>query len=468
MKDKKLNFKALLFLSILYLIAILLIPQFYSFSFLFLIFGFILLINLSQTIAFVYAFLFVIDPLNIFNLSGQIVVPITLCLTTVLFNYKYYIPKIINDKPLLYIIRVCLVFTLYQLIITLMLKSQQDLYYVLENANYWFGVWVLIPAYIFTYTDRVNIFASIILIVIITTIIYFLSMFNIVDLIEFREVNRINENNDLKRNLAFDLRFITKFFVYVLPLFIFFPIRNSKLKYLLIIIGVSVYSAVLVALLRTEIFYLFMGAVTALTLCFFKFKKINIFNSFFTIASSVVLVVLVFPNLFYNVIDTINLTLDSVSIIDRESTLSLRTDIQLPIALNILEENIFFGGGLYSVSYEATGGHLVLYDIPYIAAFSTYGLIGMSIYYLRFIYVFRRYKLVNFSQNLYNLYPVESLLSIGLMAYFVTMVFFKLIHFNIELAFDFGMAETGLFIGAFFGITRFLFEQNNFLCKDNK
>lgn len=467
LKKNKINFRALGFLGILYLLATIVIPQSYSFLFLFLFLGYMFLYLLSPTIAFVYAFVFVIDPLDNLNLSGQRIVPIFLCLFSFLLNYKEFIPIISKDKAFVKLIRVCVVFTLYQLIVSLMLKQGQDVYYILMNVNYWLGIWVLVPAYIFTYIDRKNIFGAVIVVVFFCMLMYFLTFFNVFDLFKIREFNRSEDNIDIKRLFAFDLRFITKFFVFILPLFVFFPIKNLKLKYLVIVIGLSVYIAVSLSLLRTEMFYLFMGGVTAFLLSFFKFKKASMFSIYFSIVCGAVLVLVLFPNLIDNVIETFKITIEGNNGGATDGTLSHRLEVQLPIALKIFSENFLFGGGLFAVSPEATGGHYILFDIPYIAVFSAYGLIGMFIYYLRFIYIFSRYKIVVFSQKLYNLFPVESLLTNGIMAYFITMVFFKLIHFNIELAFTFGMPETGLFIGAFFGITRFLFEQNNSLNKNN-
>jgi hypothetical protein len=38
------------------------------------------------------------------------------------------------------------------------------------------------------------------------------------------------------------------------------------------------------------------------------------------------------------------------------------------------------------------------------------------------------------------------------------MLTFRTLHINIELAFDFGMAEFGLFIGVYFGLIKLLIE----------
>jgi len=114
--------------------------------------------------------------------------------------------------------------------------------------------------------------------------------------------------------------------------------------------------------------------------------------------------------------------------------------------------------GLYAVSYEATT-HYLLYDIPILGAFGAYGIVGMLIYYGRFVVIFSRYKAVKMSQNLFDQFPVECLLVNGLLAYFITMITFRTLHINIELAFDSGMAELGLFIGIYFALIRFLDEQ---------
>ena len=354
---------------------------------------------------------------------------------------------------------VCLLFSMYQFFISFLLLSQQDIYYTFENSRYWLGIWILIPAYIFIIIDRINILVSITLIVFIIMVMYFLSFFGVFNFFEINESFRYSANDSLLRYFSFDLRQITKIFVYLLPLVLIFHLKNGTTKILVIIIGVLVYLSVLLAVLRTEIVYLTMGAIISVHVTSKKIKANNFLKIFMWFFLCVIFILVLFPSIFETLIQIID---GLISINDKnlqDESKDHRVYVQLPVILKIIEESPFFGGGAYSISYKATG-HELLYDIPVLGAFGAYGIIGMLIYYSRFYYIFLRYKSLKMTQKLYDRFPFECLLTNALFAYFITMITFRTLHINIELAFNFGMSEFGLFIGVYFGLTKILIEDS--------
>lgn len=414
---------------------------------------------LSSTISFICALIFLIDPMAKFGFSSLSIIPLLLCFLHFFLNIKKCLLILSKDKILKKIMIVCLLFSMYQFFISFLLLSQQDIYYTFENSRYWLGIWILIPAYIFIIIDRINILVSITLIVFIIMVMYFLSFFGVFNFFEINESFRYSANDSLLRYFSFDLRQITKIFVYLLPLVLIFHLKNGTTKILVIIIGVLVYLSVLLAVLRTEIVYLTMGAIISVHVTSKKIKANNFLKIFMWFFLCVIFILVLFPSIFETLIQIID---GLISINDKnlqDESKDHRVYVQLPVILKIIEESPFFGGGAYSISYKATG-HELLYDIPVLGAFGAYGIIGMLIYYSRFYYIFLRYKSLKMTQKLYDRFPFECLLTNALFAYFITMITFRTLHINIELAFNFGMSEFGLFIGVYFGLTKILIEDS--------
>jgi hypothetical protein len=453
-KDK-VNYLSLVLLSIYFLICAIVVPAFYSLTIPIIILGSISLYLFSPLTSFVYSFIFVIDPLNTFHLSGLSILPLMLCFTYIIVNYNKCRLLITTDPKLITLIKICFVFTLYQIFISQLLLGGPDFYYIIKNVNYWAGIWIIIPGYIFTIIDRKNLFASVLIIVLLIIVLYYLSFFNIYNFFEINEQGRSASNKDIIRYFSFDLRQITKIFVYAIPIFILYPLRNQRIKVLIIGVGFFVFISVLLALLRTEIFYLSMGAIVALLLSRGEFKSIGKLKLVLYLVALIGVINIIFPELLKSVVETIRLSIEWSEGDVTDASVDHRNIVQMPILKNLLSNHYMLGAGLFATSFEATGEYL-LYDIPILGAFAAYGIIGMSIYYSRFYLIFTRYRFVNFSKNLYAKLPVELLFIKILMAYFITMITFRAIHINIELAFSFGMPEFGFFMGIFFGLTRFV------------
>jgi hypothetical protein len=455
--SKNIFFSQLIF-SLIFAVASFLVPNNYSLVLPVMIFGTLFLYFLSPTIAFVYSFIFVIDPMATFELSAISIVPILLCFTFFFLNIKKCLTIINKDKYLLKIMQLCLIFTIYQVIVSLLLLSQQDFYFVFKNVRYWLGIWLLIPAYVFVVLDKKTLFISITLVALIVMVFYYMTFFGIYSFFEIQEVRRANDDENIIRFFSFDLRQITKIFVYILPLVIIFPFKKPAVKILVVAIGFMVYASVILAILRTEMFYLFMGALLAVAISIRQFKTIGTSKILIMMSAGVALILYLFPSLLDTIVQTVELTSRAGGGMSSDESADHRLYVQLPVLMKIVESSPFFGGGLYAVSYEATT-HYLLYDIPILGAFGAYGIVGMLLYYSRFVIIFSRYKAAKMSQYLFNLFPVECVLVNGLLAYFITMITFRTLHINIELAFDSGMAELGLFIGVYFALIRFLAEQ---------
>jgi hypothetical protein len=460
MKFNKITFLPQIFLGVLFAVASFIIPNHYDWVLIMMLVGTFFLYFFSPPVAFIYSLIFVIDPMATFKLSAISIVPIVLCFTYLVFNLNNCILLLRKDKYLKVLMRLCLAFSLYQIIVSiLLLNGGQDFYYLFINVRYWLGIWILIPAYIFVIVDRHSIFISITIVAFLIMVFYYLTFFGIYEFFEMREFLRDESKDALTRFFSFDLRQITKIYVYLLPVFLFFPIKNKIVKISVSIIGVMVYASILLAILRTEMFYLLMGALLATYISARRFKTIGKFKIIFFLILSGALVVYLFPNFISEMMQIVEITMSGGGNMSKDASADHRKYIQLPVLLNIIGDNVFFGGGLYAVSAEATT-HYLLYDIPVLGAFGAYGIFGMLLYYSRFYIIFKSYIKVKMSQSIFNRFPLECLILNTLLAYFITMIAFRTLHINIELAFDFGMAEFGLFLGIYFGLIKILNQES--------
>jgi hypothetical protein len=398
---------------------------------------------------------FIIDPTAKFELAFATVVPILICFIYVLSNVRMCIDLIWSDRFLRGLIVVSLLFTLYQFFISFWFLSGEGIGYVTQNIKYWAGFWIIIPSYIFTLGDRRMLFLLITIVGLITIILYFFSFLGIIDYFQFRTMNRSEGIDNIIRIFSFDFRQIMKIFVYLLPLLCFFPTNNRIFTILGSFIGISVFAAIMIAVLRNEMFYLFLGSLLAFILTIRKVQSIGKMK-IFLISSSIILVFsIIFPDLIDSLVELFNLTFNSSSSKGNDESLEHRLNVQLPILMDIFNSNLVFGAGNYSVSIEATS-HYLLYDIPILGGFAVYGIFGMFLYYSRFVKIFEAFYHLKLNNSLFTKSPLDYLLVVSLFAYFITMITFRGIHINMELAFDFGMAEFGLFVGAYFGLIRLL------------
>lgn len=422
--------------------------------------SFFLFLFFSPAHSLAFSLMFIIDPFGFSGLSISVIIPFSLCFLTLFFNFKYSLRLLRFDKNFILLLKCIAFFSVYQICVSYLIKGIPSTKFLFEEMKFWIGIWVVVPVYIITYYQHNSFFKTIFFIVIINILLYFLSIFGLIELFEIRLQSRYEDDN--LRFILYDLRQITKIFIFLGPLYAVYYFRN-KSSLVIILTGAFVFLAVLIAILRTEIFYLFMGAITSLYLGK-KYLLKN--NAYLKLGISGFLLFIIFTYLFPSLSDIYSgvykNTLSVLQNNSNDSSADYRLNVQLPVLIEILSNNIFFGGGKFSMSFENTRHHL-LYDIPLLGGFGAYGLIGISIYYLRFIFIFKRIKIIKNFKLLFQYYPNEILIVLALLSYFLTMLLFRTLHVNIELAFETGQVEFGLFIAVFFAMTRFLSEKEKIL-----
>tara|TARA_E500000331_G_scaffold123539_1_gene121037 strand:+ start:2457 stop:3878 length:1422 start_codon:yes stop_codon:yes gene_type:complete len=445
----KIDYLSLFILCTLYVISFYIFKNFYSLAPLFVIIGFFLL-NLKNHIAsFLFAFLFIIDPLNLYKFSGLLLIPYFLCFFNLILFKKSL--SFLNEKKISLLFKVLIVFNIFQFLSFFMIDSA-DLNFIKLNINHFFGIYILLPAAYYTLKNHNQIFIYLSSVSLLTVLIYLFSQLNIINIIDFYEVNRTTIQEGPVRSLSFDLRNITKIFVYLSPSFLLFY-SNKKIIYLVSIIGAITYFSVASALLRNEMLYLILGSLFAVYLNQKFYMKRKYFKLIFSSIIIFFLLIYFLPNLYSSILFTYNFTVDSYfnSRIS-DTSYDIRLYDQIPIIKKLFYESPFIGQGLFKNSFENTG-HNLLFDVPVFASFSTYGIIGMTIYFLRFIVIhkiFRVIKKIKFKRTNDN--SLLLLTFVSLYAFFITCITFKNFHIGVELAFWWAMPEFGLFMGIFVAI----------------
>jgi len=118
----------------------------------------------------------------------------------------------------------------------------------------------------------------------------------------------------------------------------------------------------------------------------------------------------------------------------------IRMKDQLPALLHAIQSHPFFGVGVRQMGSE-TFGNDGLFDIPLLGTLAGYGLVGMCLYYLRYLILVRAMKLFD-QRN--GLEPLAS----AFVGFFAAMIFFRMFYASHELVFTHNLAHFSLLAGA--------------------
>jgi hypothetical protein len=136
---------------------------------------------------------------------------------------------------------------------------------------------------------------------------------------------------------------------------------------------------------------------------------------------------------------------------------------QTPILISYINNDFWTGCGLVKATLMTNNKMFGFVDIPIMGSLAKFGLVGVSIYYMRFYFLLRdktKFK-IRFLNN-YNekdkfiLYVHQTI-----KAYLITMITFRLFYISWELAFDWQQVEFGLITGIFLGLERIIIQNES-------
>ncbi len=228
--------------------------------------------------------------------------------------------------------------------------------------------------------------------------------------------------------------------------------------------GLMIFISTLITLTRGTIVYT-IGSI--FLLLFFLTKYLNVKLSktilYATIsgASSIILILFIFPDYLTLIFETFNLTFLELTGKIRTGSTQSRTQFELVTLWPLYIKNFFWGTGLLSDYFDQYGTkyELGLADFAVLGNLAIYGTIGFAIYLMRYIKIHKQIKIIlkKFKNDilLKRLNNYELLLLIWAIATFYAIIFFSFFNFSIDLVY--GGTNWGLMIGFIYGLT----QQNN-------
>lgn len=408
----------------------------------------------SGVYAFFFAFFTAINITNSVDISNY-----KLSTTVIIFSSIFFKSSIkinpFNDHRFKKIFILGLAFSLYW-VVSYFLKSPYrsigDLFFAYPFLI--FGFLVCLPAYIHFINSLPVAIAIIFKVAILYVFSYYLCFFADIPLFYKSAIFR-NEESDLIRYVGADLRSIFSFLTIFIPLLLS---SNTQIDFISRIIYTSVFILILgvlyVSFMRLEGFY----TLSTLFLVVFLFYINNLLD-FKRIYLSVIFVFFaVLPIIgvsnILEVLNIINWSFGSLSGTEVDTSVDTRLLVELPFLWEQFQEYPFFGVGLENLGILEKNelGAYAFVDIPILGSLAAYGIIGMSIYYIKIFTLIRlKPKMAN-SLTVYSSNVNKSIVAIW--AYILGMLLFRFFHISFELVFDYRQVEYGLIIGLFLALYR--------------
>lgn len=418
----------------------------------------IILFVIRPVLNFIFLFILYVDPFNLYIFNMPRALPLVLILLYTLLHFKNLKKLIGKDVMFQRILQISLVFFIYQIVVSFIYHNFEfGFNEAFRSIGYFLGFFILIPAYYFTITARKTIFHSIVIISVIILTLFTISYYSDIKIVNIQYSMRF-AGEDIERVIVGGYKQFTKFFIFLLPFIFLFKI-NKFSKSVLYFIGIISSLIIILGMYRMEMFYTFSGV---LILIFISSKTFRLKRVFLTIAFSfiggIILLNLLFPAFYSNIERTYTKTQEYFSGETDEVSAETREAVELPSLLNLIQENPFLGNGIFTLRNENIG-HWGFVDIPFLGTLAAYGILGMLLYYLKFVFIFKkmgRFRLlIKHNYHLVtNDYTNETLIILALLAYFITMISTRLFYISFELTNQGILSEFGFFAGIFFGLIR--------------
>ena len=376
-----------------------------------------------------------------------------------LFNYKIPWGLLLKYKPLKSLLLVSIFFALYVLVFNLLNKGTNFMDAV-RNIGYYAGFLAFIPAYFLTLYNRESLFKKFTIIAFSFLTIYFISLFLGLQWINVFSGER-GGDFEIKRYI-YDARQFLVFYTYFIPAVFFINYQQKSTKTALIMVGILAYSIIVFALFRLAMVYVILGAATTFLLVARKISSLSqiISRTSFIVFFGIIILSLL-GSVFSEYIKIFQWSLDSFSSNSSDDSANIRFLIQIPLMLEMFFENSFFGAGLQKLLDAAAEGMFGYVDVPILGTLTAFGIIGMLLYYSRFLFILSAGKSYNYVQDKSYILKnkPEYFFILALKAYFITMITYRIFYISWELTSYYMQAEFGLFVGVYFALNHILEDQ---------
>jgi hypothetical protein len=367
------------------------------------------------------------------------------------------------DKNIQKILIVLFIFTLYQIIVCLIIKAKSDgLYEGLQEFSFhkWriLGVYFILPTYYIFRKNSIAVFKYMLYISAIILALFYLSLIFPYSFIKVIELER-----GIGQGHALRLSFYNPAFIYLFIYFAFILLlikRNINNRKLIMLVGFFALLSVFLTITRQSII-LVLGVLIIIIIMVKKvypsFVKINYSKIALYITTIIVLLLIVFPQIARSLYDTFHLSfLELVGKVELGTTQS-RTSFEVPKMMLLIKDSPFLGHGFlhdFFWSYH-TEEEIGLADVPLLGNIALYGTFGFFIYLLRYRTMYILYKrIVKYHWSaLVQLNIYDFILLLTVISALVGSVLFRFFNFSSELVTNNGNVFFGMQIGVFYGIT---------------
>lgn len=413
----------------------------------------IALLIIDPFYAFIYAFVQHVDIFECYHFTWSKFLTVV-CMFYVFIRDTKSIYELFEDKKLKTIFYLALLFGFYVIIFNIGLKSTLNLKNITDNAGFIFGFLTILPAYYYTLKRPQDLFVSLTVVSASFIIIYYISLIKGLGLFKLENAER-HTGADIERLAGYDVRQFIIFFTYLIPAFVLTSKIKTIYKYILIFIGIFSFVILIFAFYRLAMFYVTMGTILSFIFIRRYAKKINLLKISFLAITFYLIANFFLGNYLTEVNKLFFATLDYFEGKGNDSSADSRIEYQIPILTGFINSNFWTGKGISEIESLVEIGELnLMVDIPILGTLAAFGVIGMFLYYLRYIVLLtgttRNFKTLN--RAIINEYPFMFYLFLTLKAYIITMVTFRFFYISWELTMVTQQAEFGLFAGVFLAL----------------
>lgn len=375
-----------------------------------------------------------------------------------LFAFLPYYKDIPIGKELKRLLPYFIIFTFYQIFVSLMIKlgitEPGKFVKLIEYFKLWlFGIYLIIPTYKIIRLDSELFIKTVVHVALLFAVMALISVYTPYQILYYDTETRYTEGGQMRMMLHN---------AELLKLSIFIAIALYFMKYanklIFFVAGVLTLTIPFIGMFRLEIAY---TMATILLTIYFVTRNYNanifkFFNLIFILIGVFMVFLLAFPDFANSLIASFVATFNEFSGDAPAGATQTRTIIELPNQLALIRFNPILGVGFQPDWWMNYRNNLDwgLSDIPFTATIAMYGAVGMVIYYSRFYKIlsdfFKTSSLVKRQTEKFD--SLDLAVFFGLGAYFVTMISFRFFYVSWELTIYNLQAEFGIFLGIFYGL----------------
>lgn len=414
----------------------------------------IALLALDPLYGFLFALTVHIDIMSclVFNYIGPLSL---LSMFYVFFINGKLFKEILDDKKVKILVYISFALGAYVALINIGLISGFTKANYVVNMGFIFGFLVILPAYYFTINRPRDFFTAIVVINVIFILLFYMDVIMGTHLFKL-DSSLHSQESTMERLAGYNVRQFAVFFFYLLPAIMLAPNLKTIPRYVFLFIGIFSFLVLVLAFYRLAMFYTIMGML----LSFWFIRKYadvtKLWKYLLLLIVFGVIVVLFFGKYIVEMKKIISITIDYFNGTGQDVSSDARFGTQKIFLTNLFYSSPFLGIGLVEMVKYYQFDLWGFVDFPFLGTLAAFGIIGMSLYYIKFYFMLSGTKRGLSHVDLSREDPFLVYFYFALKAYLISLITFRLIYVSWEFTYDYMQAELGLFAGVFLALHRVL------------